>query len=199
MSVSSHACVPLFSYGTLQLPEVQRATYGRLLEGRADILCGYRLAPLTITDPGVVALSGEISCSGPGCDDVTEAGSLNLQVGTMLRPRLRAVLDLWGMAHKEEDFAVNQTLLTAGLQIWVINRLWLRGGVGIATAGFNYDGDLADTDDERHSTVGLAGGIGFEILSRRSFALDLELRGGTGFYDDKRAHNGAFNIGVTWY
>lgn len=59
MSASSEFSVPLFSYGTLQLPEVQRSTYGRLLEGRADVLIGYRLAPLTITDPGVVALSGE--------------------------------------------------------------------------------------------------------------------------------------------
>ena len=50
--------VSLFSYGTLQLPEVQRATYGRLLEGRPDALLGYRLAPLTISQPEVVALSG---------------------------------------------------------------------------------------------------------------------------------------------
>src|SRR3982751_4720408 len=59
MSASSHASVTLFSYGTLQLPEVHRATYGRLLEGRADVLTGYRLVPLTITNSEVVALSGE--------------------------------------------------------------------------------------------------------------------------------------------
>ncbi|MDB5691949.1 MAG: gamma-glutamylcyclotransferase [Alphaproteobacteria bacterium] len=50
--------IALFSYGTLQLPKVQRATYGRLLEGRADVLRGYRLAPLVISSPDVVALSG---------------------------------------------------------------------------------------------------------------------------------------------
>jgi hypothetical protein len=49
----------LFSYGTLQLPEVQRATYGRLLEGRADAMAGYRLEPLVITSPEVAALSGK--------------------------------------------------------------------------------------------------------------------------------------------
>jgi hypothetical protein len=38
---------------------VQRATYGRLLDGTADILCGYRLAPLAITDPEVVRISGK--------------------------------------------------------------------------------------------------------------------------------------------
>jgi hypothetical protein len=59
MSDSSGAGVPLFSYGTLQLSEVQHATYGRLLEGRPDVLIGYRLVPLTITNPEVVALSGE--------------------------------------------------------------------------------------------------------------------------------------------
>ena len=48
----------LFSYGTLQLPDVQRATFGRLLEGRPDTLIGYRLAPLVISNPGVVATSG---------------------------------------------------------------------------------------------------------------------------------------------
>ncbi len=55
----SEATVALFSYGTLQLPEVQRGTYGRLLEGRPDALPGYRLAPLAITDPEVVRLSGQ--------------------------------------------------------------------------------------------------------------------------------------------
>jgi hypothetical protein len=143
---------------------------------------------------------GEISCGGPGCDGVTEAGSLDLQVGRMLRPRLRAVLDIWGMAHHEEDLSVNQSLVTIGLQYWVMNRLWLRGGLGTARAAFTYDGMLGDTaEDDAQTVFGLAGGIGFEILSRRTFALDLEIRGGTGFYDDIRAHNGAFTIGVTWY
>ena len=50
--------VALFSYGTLQLPEVQRATFGRLLEGKPDALPGYILAPLEISDFEVVKLSG---------------------------------------------------------------------------------------------------------------------------------------------
>lgn len=48
----------LFSYGTLQLPQVQRANYGRLLDGTRDALRGYRLQPLQITDPAVVRISG---------------------------------------------------------------------------------------------------------------------------------------------
>ncbi|MEB3022593.1 gamma-glutamylcyclotransferase family protein [[Mycobacterium] crassicus] len=48
----------LFSYGTLQLSEVQRSTFGRELDGRPDAIVGYDLDYVTITDPHVVAVSG---------------------------------------------------------------------------------------------------------------------------------------------
>ncbi|MEV8637334.1 gamma-glutamylcyclotransferase family protein [Streptosporangium sp. NPDC051023] len=48
----------LFSYGTLRQREVQVSTFGRELDGRADVLCGYTLSMVAITDPGVVAVSG---------------------------------------------------------------------------------------------------------------------------------------------
>lgn len=37
---------------------MQRATYGRLLEGRTDALLGFRLEPLPISNPEVVRVSG---------------------------------------------------------------------------------------------------------------------------------------------
>ena len=49
----------LFSYGTLQQDEVQRATFGRLLEGRADALPGYATSLFEITDAEVVKTSGK--------------------------------------------------------------------------------------------------------------------------------------------
>jgi hypothetical protein len=49
----------LFSYGTLQQEEVQRANYGRLLQGAPDTLAGYRLDSIEIADPRVVSLSGK--------------------------------------------------------------------------------------------------------------------------------------------
>ena len=50
---------PLFSYGTLQLREVQRANYGHELSGVPDALAGYRLEALMIGDPDVVSISGK--------------------------------------------------------------------------------------------------------------------------------------------
>ncbi len=48
----------LFSYGTLQQEAVQRANFGRTLQGRPDAVTGYRLSTVKITDPKVVAESG---------------------------------------------------------------------------------------------------------------------------------------------
>jgi gamma-glutamylcyclotransferase (GGCT)/AIG2-like uncharacterized protein YtfP len=48
----------LFSYGTLQLGEVQRSVFGREVATEPDALPGFRVEWLTITDPHVVAVSG---------------------------------------------------------------------------------------------------------------------------------------------
>lgn len=49
----------LFSYGTLQQENVQKAIFGRLLHGKKDTLVGYRLGEIEITDPDVIAKSGK--------------------------------------------------------------------------------------------------------------------------------------------
>ncbi len=49
----------LFSYGTLQLPYVQMANFGRLLEGVHDTLVGYYIEQIEITDADVLAQSAQ--------------------------------------------------------------------------------------------------------------------------------------------
>lgn len=48
----------LFSYGTLRLPDVQLAIFGRRLDGYVDAVIGYELDYVTIADPQVIATSG---------------------------------------------------------------------------------------------------------------------------------------------
>lgn len=64
----------LFSYGTLQQESVQLANFGRKLQGRADVVVGWRLAAVQITDPKVLALSGlsvhKIMVPGQPTDEV---------------------------------------------------------------------------------------------------------------------------------
>jgi hypothetical protein len=49
----------LFSYGTLQLPEVQLAQFKRLLDGEDDAVPGFAQAMVEITDPDVLRKSGQ--------------------------------------------------------------------------------------------------------------------------------------------
>lgn len=73
--MSGEATVRLFSYGTLQLENVQRETFGRLLAGSADALVGYARTMVEITDPQVLATSGKrfhpiVSETGDPADSV---------------------------------------------------------------------------------------------------------------------------------
>tara|TARA_B100001029_G_C14977369_1_gene403895 strand:- start:41 stop:409 length:369 start_codon:yes stop_codon:yes gene_type:complete len=49
----------LFSYGTLQQENVQKETFGRLLDGSQDILHKYRAGELEILDDEVIKTSGK--------------------------------------------------------------------------------------------------------------------------------------------
>lgn len=57
-SVSDRPDQLLFTYGTLQSPEVQLDTFGRLLTYEDDALPGYTVDYAEIADPRVVGLSG---------------------------------------------------------------------------------------------------------------------------------------------
>ena len=48
----------LFSYGTLQLEDVQKALFGRILVGAKDKLTSYQIKDLRIKDPLVIEKSG---------------------------------------------------------------------------------------------------------------------------------------------
>jgi len=50
----------LFSYGTLQKEQVQIETFGRILQGEKDILTGFKIGMLKITDPEVLRKSNQI-------------------------------------------------------------------------------------------------------------------------------------------
>ena len=51
--------VYLFSYGTLQQPEVQLSSFGRLLHGEEDAMTGYQASMMEITDAAVIKASGK--------------------------------------------------------------------------------------------------------------------------------------------
>jgi len=151
---------------------------------------------------GELSCEDDVSIAGEGpCEGVTEAGSLDFHVGGMLAPRLALIGEVWVMGHTEDNLTVSQTITTAALQYWLLPRLWLKGGVGGAHARFTYDGPFINVTDRSQTVPAVMAAAGYEILATQNFALDLQLKGGTGFYEDNdtRAHNVAVTVGFNWY
>jgi hypothetical protein len=144
---------------------------------------------------------GEAQCSGEACNGVTEAGSIDAHVGTMIRPRLAIMGDAWVMMHTEDRLTLTHGIFTVAAQLWVTDRLWVKGGLGGARASYRYDGVLVNATDRTETVPGVMAAVGVELIRSKTFALDAQLKGGTGFYDDDttRVHNAAVSIGFNWY
>lgn len=106
----------LFSYGTLQLASVQQAHFGRLLDGRADALPGYARTLVEITDPDVLAASGErfhpIVAPSDNPDDAVEGRVFEIT------PAELAAAD----AYEVDDYVRVQVTLRSGASAWVYVR-----------------------------------------------------------------------------
>jgi gamma-glutamylcyclotransferase (GGCT)/AIG2-like uncharacterized protein YtfP len=103
----------LFSYGTLQLEQVQLATFGRKLVGSADEMSGYALTLLKIEDPEVVATSGKthhpvVSYSGNASDRVS---------GTVFAITAEELVHADG--YEVAAYRRDRVLLASGVSAWV--------------------------------------------------------------------------------
>lgn len=103
----------LFSYGTLRYEAVQLANFGRVLTGCDDVLPGFELSMVAITDPEVIATSGEnqhpiISHTGNTADGV------NGMVFAVTRRELERA-DSYEVA----DYKRISVQLASGLHAWV--------------------------------------------------------------------------------
>lgn len=103
----------LFSYGTLQLEQVQLATFGRRLAGSADTLSGYRLGTVAIASDDVVAISGIAT------HPIVHAtgNPLDLVAGMVFEvsPAELAQAD----AYEADDYQRVRVTLSSGLRAWV--------------------------------------------------------------------------------
>jgi hypothetical protein len=103
----------LFSYGTLQLDSVQLATFGRLVPGRPDHLPGFHLALIEITDPDVLAKSGQTHHP-----IVRRTGEAKDRIAGMVFEVTAADLaqaDLYEVS----DYRRERFVLASGLSAWV--------------------------------------------------------------------------------
>lgn len=107
------ADINLFSYGTLQQEDVQRASFGRLLEGTPDAMVGFRTDQVEITDPDVLAKSGKrfhpIVVPSQDPADTVAGTVFRITAGEL------AAAD----AYEVSDYVRIETVLRSGLRAWV--------------------------------------------------------------------------------
>ncbi|MCE9576169.1 MAG: outer membrane beta-barrel protein [Deltaproteobacteria bacterium] len=155
---------------------------------------------------GVGVGGGHIVCTtkdGDDCDGdgANPAGGLDLRAGAMLSPRVALGAEVWGMTHRDDRLKVSQGIIAGVVRGWVADRLWLQGGAGVARTTAEYDlGGLGTFTSKSDWVPAIVLGVGLELVSAPKFALDLELKGGTGLYDHEiNVQNISLGVGVSFY
>jgi gamma-glutamylcyclotransferase (GGCT)/AIG2-like uncharacterized protein YtfP len=103
----------LFSYGTLQHPEVQVATFGRLLSGCPDELIGYELWELPVADLRVVEMSGK-TLHPTACFTGVPASRVKGTVFEVTEDELARVDHYGVLAHRR-----TKSVLRSGREAWI--------------------------------------------------------------------------------
>jgi hypothetical protein len=175
-----YAPPPSYGYPPPPPPPQRRGMY------REGLVLGFAI--------GGGGISGESCSFNPGFCGGAISGELH--IGGMLNPHLALMLDVWGNS-RDIDGTTDQfshTFWTAAAQYWVLDQLWLKGGLGISHLQLS-DVFGAYQDD---TALGVVLGAGVEVLQVGNMALDLQFRFGTGLYQYS-LNNYAFLVGLSWY
>ncbi len=95
-----------------------------------------------------------------------------------------------------DSYVFNSAFMVAG-QYWLTPMFWVKGGIGVA----HLTVDDAYTSQDIGSGLAVMGAAGFELVSTRFFALDLQGRIISSNYDGISDHitSGTVGIGLNWY
>jgi len=139
------------------------------------------------------------------CDNCSNAPAVEVDghVGGMLGPRFALLFEGQVNArtvhsdYYNGDTVLSQSTAMIAGQYWVTPQLWIKGGLGLA--GLQADNTYVTYD---YGTGGaIMGAVGFELMSARFFAVDLQGRIIEGAYNSGNDHVTAANVGLgfNWY
>lgn len=141
------------------------------------------------------------------CDYNPLAFAGDVHVGGTLSPRLALMLDVQGNSQPVDvsggyTTSLTQVMTMAAAQYWVTPQLWIKGGLGVATLTLDqqYQGELVGQSAPSKGTAAMVG-AGYEVLSSRTFAVDVQARLATGTYNgtDDHVSTGSVGVGLSWY
>ena len=171
----------------------------------------------------------DISCDRcDGVDAITEGLSLSLHGGYMITPQLAVIGEYWSVRYNgrgsdwfpdARDHYVAQHIVTAGAQLWMLDSLYLRAGVGVGwhhsdafyarTGGSMVGGNrpvaaggpVMEDSGAPSQTPAASVGIGWEFAHTSKFAADVQLRVGSTRRpaDEYQVTNIGLTFGAAWY
>lgn len=163
---------------------------------------------------GRLAFGGSLGLGGmhdegsgiTSCDNCANAPAFegDLHIGGMITPRFALLFEAQAngrTVHSDlynGDTVMTQTAAMLAGQLWLTPQLWVKGGIGVSQIQLD---DAYGTYGQRGTGVALMGAVGFELLSARFFAVDLQGRLIEGGYDSLNDNITAANvgIGINWY
>lgn len=140
--------------------------------------------------------AGRIICESEGdfCNDFTEAGGANLSGAYFLSPTFGIAVDLWVMAHSEDNFTFAHYVNTVGIKWRPVPILTLTAGIGSAHASLDYDG-VFQARYTSEDAFAVMGAVALDVVRARRWALSVEARFGNGFYGDEDDNGEADVVG----
>lgn len=153
---------------------------------------------------GMKANDEAISCAG--CDYDPIAGEFDFHIGGMLSPRFALLFEVQANVQTVADNAYYVETLgsAAGMvaaQYWLTPQLWLKGGLGFASLSVSRDDGYETQSSDSVEGGAAMGAIGYELLSARTFSIDLQGRLITASYEDIDANitSGTIGVGFNWF
>lgn len=149
--------------------------------------------------------------SGDGSDQGWGGGQMNGYFGGLINPRVALVVEVALGAYQRDSYyyddynyeprQINLATVTLGGQFFIGDNLWLRAGLGSThrTLIDAYDYELGSDEGRTFSAA-----LGWEIIQRTSFALDLNLGFAATNYDsggylDENTSAISLGVGFSWY
>jgi hypothetical protein len=116
-------------------------------------------------------------------------------VGGMIGDRLAVLGEGYALFHPEDGSTLTSGIYGGALQLWPADAFWLKGGVGVG----QLEVDSGKFSLRSESAFAVMAAAGVEIVQREKFAIDLQGRYGTTFFDDGNVNNFSVHVGFNWY
>lgn len=150
-----------------------------------------------------------------GCDGDPLSFAADVHIGWMMSPRLGLLFEAQGVGQTIADTGtVTDTLVQStamvAAQYWISPQLWIKGGVGAASMSVTRDDGFTTTESDSLEGGAIMGAIGYEVMSSRNFAIDVQARltGATykdattavdGSTTDAKLGTTSLTVGFNWY